>query len=109
MTLPARLRTHTITVEPRVGVGPSGAVYGAPVLVTCHLEDELQLVRDSTGAEVVSSATVFCDLDVTIPPESRITIPERANIPERVTTVISVAVHDTDGRSALEHLEVALK
>lgn len=102
MPLPARLRTHTISVEPYTGSGAYGSVYGPPVSVTCRVEDVVRLVRSSSGDEAVSSTTVYCDADVVIPAESRVTVNGR------VTTVLSVANPSTGGRSALDHLEVAL-
>lgn len=102
MTLPARLRTHTITVEAYVGTGAHGPIFSAPVIVTCRVEEMNKLVRSNTGAEVVSSTTIYCDLDVTIPPESRVTVNGE------VTSVLAVSDHNTAGRSRLDHKEVAL-
>lgn len=101
MSLPARWRTHTISVEPYLGSGAYGAVYGPAVEVACRVEDVTKLVRGSSGDEVVSSSTVFCDTDVVIPAESRVTLPNR------VTTVLSVSNPST-GWSSLDHLEVNL-
>lgn len=104
MSLPARFRTHTIVIRPYEGGGSHGAVLGDPVTVTCRVEDEIQLVRDSSGAEVVSSTRVFCDVDVVIPPESEVAI-----VGGRTTTVITEATFTSGGRSRLDHKEVALK
>lgn len=102
MPLPAYFRTHTITVEPYLGGGAHGPVFGPPVMVTCRVEEKAQLVRANTGAEVVSSTTVACDSDVVIPPESRVTVNGR------VTSVLSVADPSTGGRSELDHKEAFL-
>ncbi len=102
MGLPARKRTHTITVEPFVGDGARGAVFGAPVQVSCRVDESQRLVRANTGEEVVSSSTVFCDLDTVIPAGSRVTVNGRS------TTVLTVATFDTGGRSRLDHKEAAL-
>lgn len=104
VTLPDRWRTHTITVEPYEGSGPTGRSLGDPVSATCRVEDKTELVRDSNGVEVVSSAMIFCDLDVVIPPESRVTI-----VGGRTSTVIRDDPFDTGGRSRLDHREVRLK
>lgn len=101
MVLGARWRTHTISVEPYLGSGAYGAVYGPPVSVQCRVQDEVRLVRSASGDEVVSSATVFCDPDVVITPESRVTVNGR------VTTVLSVSNPST-GWSRLDHLEASL-
>lgn len=102
MALPARKRTHTITVEPFTGDGPFGAVYGPAVQVTCRIDETQQLVRASDGEEVTSSSTVFCDLDVVIPAGSRVTVNGRT------TTVLALSTFDTGGRSRLDHKEAAL-
>lgn len=101
MPIPARWRTHTISVEPYVGSGAYGSTYGPPVSITCRVEDTVRLVRASSGDEAVSSSTVYCDTDVVIPAESRVTVNGR------VTTVLSVSNLST-GRSRLDHLEAAL-
>lgn len=102
MTLPARLRTHTITVEPYEGTGAHGPIFGTAVAVTCRVEEKVQLVRANTGEEAVSSSMVFCDSDVAIPAESRVTVNGRR------TSVLAVANPSTGGRSRLDHLEVFL-
>jgi hypothetical protein len=103
MGLPARFRTHTITVEPYEGSGAYGPVFGAAVQVSCRVEDKVQLVRSNIGEEVVSSTTVYCDVGVTIPAGSRVTVKGR------VTSVISVGDPSTGGRSPLDHMEVYVK
>lgn len=102
MSLPARLRTHTITVEPYTGTGAHGPIFGTPVAVTCRVEEKVQLVRSNTGEEVVSSTTVFCDANTVIPTESRVT----AN--GRITSVLAVSDPSTGGRSRLDHKQVFL-
>ncbi len=102
MGIPARKRTHTITVEPYVGNGPFGPSYGTPVAVSCRVDETQRLVRANTGEEVVSSSTVFCDLDTVIPAGSRVTVNGRA------TTVLALATFDTGGRSRLDHKEASL-
>ena len=101
--IPDWWKTHTVTVEAYQGGGSAGAVFGPAVLVDCRVEDKVQLVRSSSGAEVVSSAVVRCDPGVLVPPESRVTVSGR------VTTVISVADHATGGLSTLDHMEIYLK
>jgi hypothetical protein len=100
--LPDYFKTHTILVEPYEGSGAYGSVYGAQVSVECRVEDVVRLVRAASGDEVVSSATVACDVGTVIPPESRVTVKGR------VTTVLSVSDPSTGGRSELDHLEIAL-
>jgi hypothetical protein len=102
MGLPLRKRTHTITVEPFQGDSAYGPVFGAPVQVTCRVDEAQRLVRSNTGEEVVSSSTVFCDLDTVIPAGSRVTVNGRT------TTVLALAAFDTGGRSRLDHKEASL-
>lgn len=102
MSLPTGFLTHTITVEPYAGPTPYGPSYGAPVTVSCRVEDETQMVLDANGVEVVSSSKVFCDSDVDIPVESRVTVDGRT------TRVLSVLDLSTGGLSTMDHLEVAL-
>lgn len=101
MVLGPRWRTHTISVEPYVGSGAYGSTYGPAVSITCRVEDGVRLVRSASGDEAVSTSTVFCDADVVIPAESRVTVKGR------VTTVLLVSDPST-GRSRLDHLEVSL-
>ena len=103
MGLPARKRTHTITVEPFTGSGAHGPVFGAAVPVTGYLERATQLVRASDGTEVVSSSTFYCDLEENLPAESRVTLPGG-----ETTSVLTIAKYDTAGRSRLDHQEVSL-
>jgi len=93
---------HVASVEPYLGGGAHGPVFGAAVSLDCYVEDKRQLVRSDTGEEVVSNTTIHCPVDTTIPPGSRVTVFGRA------TTVLTVARFDTAGRSRLDHLEVAL-
>ncbi|WP_313276786.1 hypothetical protein [Timonella senegalensis] len=60
MELPRLLTPHTVTVKDFEGTGAYGDVYATPR--TCQwvrVEEKTKLVRDKTGAEVVSSGQVF--------------------------------------------------
>jgi hypothetical protein len=103
MGLSVRKRTHTLTVEPYVGNGAHGPVFGPAVAVTGFLDQTERLVRASNGTEVVASSTFFCDLDTNIPVESRVTLPDG-----KVHSVVQLGTFDTAGRSRLEHKEAAL-
>lgn len=102
MTIPARWRTHTITVEPYLGSGAFGPEFGPPVEVACRVEDQVELVRSNTGEEVVSTSTVLCEADTVIPAGSRVTVNGRQ------TTVLNVSTHITGGLSGLDHIQAAL-
>ena len=96
------LLTQLCTAEPYAGAGAFGPVYGPTVPLACRVEDVTQVVRDSTGTEVISTATLFVGPGVTLPGESRVTLPSG-----RVTTVIEVA--RPRDRNAEHHLEVKLR
>ena len=49
-------------------------VIAAAVTIPAFVLDERTLVRDASGAEVVSSTTVHCGFDVTAPPGSLVTV-----------------------------------
>jgi len=55
------------------GDGPYGPSYGSPYEVRCYFEKKLDLVRDSNGQEIVSSARAFMSADYEPPPKSIIT------------------------------------
>ncbi|MBN8881715.1 MAG: hypothetical protein J0H73_05305 [Salana multivorans] len=60
VNLPAVLTPHTVTVKPFEGESAYGPVHGAErELRRVRVEGGNRLVRDKTGAEVVSSARLF--------------------------------------------------
>ncbi|MFB4294795.1 hypothetical protein ACBI99_44700 [Nonomuraea sp. ATR24] len=104
MALPEHLKRHTVTVQPYLGAGPTGSVYGAPFSRRGYAEDKRQLVRDAAGDEVVSEATFYCDQGPEeIPPKSKITLPSG-----RTALVITANRRDSAIRSGRDHLEVTL-
>lgn len=95
---------HEVTLAPLVGSGGYGDVHGPPVPVRCLVEDRTQLVRDRTGAEVVSSATVLAGPDAPDgPPGSLVTVPSG-----RVATVITQARRTSGPLGLPDHVEWAL-
>ena len=68
---------HAVTVVPLIGSGGLGDVHGPPVAgVPCLVDETTRLVRDRTGAQVVSSATVYARTTAPgAPPGSVITLP----------------------------------
>lgn len=102
MDLPDFLLTGTATVEPYAGSGAYGKKYGPGASVRCYTEDKRRVVRDRTGAEVISETTMWCRLAENVPAESRVTVNGRA------TTVITVSRFEFDGTTP-NHLEVALE
>jgi len=66
---------HVVTVTPLTGSGGMGPVFGPPVPgVPAFVLEESRLVRDATGAEVVSSTQVYCAFGVIAPPGSKVTV-----------------------------------
>jgi hypothetical protein len=101
-TIPAFLMRHTMIVEPYLGNGAHGPIYGPPVTVMCFVEDKRRLIRGLDGSEVVSESTSYCPLGTDAPAESRV------QVNGRVTTVISAGRRDGGGLPTPDHLEVLL-
>lgn len=72
--LPTHLTPHEVTIKPLTGEGSHGPVFGQAVTVPAFVVDERVLVRDDSGAEVVSSTAVHLDFDVAAPPGSLVTV-----------------------------------
>ena len=72
--LPSRFTPHTVSIRALTGSGGMGNTYAAAVTIPAFVLDERTLVRDASGAEVVSSTTVHCGFDVTAPPGSLVTV-----------------------------------
>lgn len=90
--LPDWCTPHEVIIRALVGSGGMGQAYADPVTVPAFVLDEIQLVRDTSGSEVVSSTTVHLSFSVSAPPGSLITI--WPGLAEREATVI------TSGRAA---------
>lgn len=57
--IPKRLLPQSLTFRPLIGSGPYGDMYGDPVTVPARVQFGNKLVRDASGSEVVSSATIY--------------------------------------------------
>jgi hypothetical protein len=62
-----------IIIREYQGDGPYGPSYGDPYEVRCYFEKKRELVRDSNGQEIVSSAKMFLDPVHEPPPKSIVT------------------------------------
>lgn len=107
-TIPGWLLRRTgwdVTVEPHLGNGPSGPVYGAPREVRALIDAERRLVRGADGSETTSETTLRVRLEHAdlFPIGSRVTLPDGA-----APTVITASRHDGRGLPVPSHLEVAL-
>jgi hypothetical protein len=95
--IPAYMTPHTVIIEPLLGSGGMGEVWGPLVPdVPAMVEEGAKLVRDASAAEVVSSARVHCSWDVHAPSGSRVTI-WAGTTKERTSTVMTAdgAPHPT--------------
>ena len=104
--LPALFKVHTVTVEPQLGEGGLGDVYGPSIPILGFLDYTTRLVRSRTGAEVVSSSTFYTELSEAsqFPLDSKVTLPDG-----RITYVLAAAPRDDGGLTGLAHLEIALR
>ncbi|WP_454728988.1 hypothetical protein [Cellulosimicrobium protaetiae] len=97
---------HTVTVVPLIGSGGMGDAHGPPVAgVPCLVDETTRLVRDRTGAQVVSSATVYASTTAPdVPPGSLITLPSGR------TSVVLAEARRTSGPLDLpDHFEWAVE
>ncbi|TMR97537.1 hypothetical protein [Nonomuraea basaltis] len=99
-TLPAWLLRHQVVIEPYLGDGAYGPVYGPPVTYPCLADDERRMVRDAEGNEVVS------ELTLTLLPGAVIPAGSRAKRNGRTTTVIGSYMRDGGGLPTPDHVEV---
>ena len=97
--------TMTASVEPYLGAGPSGDLYGAPVTIKGFLDDGLVL-REQTerGEELVSRTKFYTALGNvgSLPNQSRVTVDGT------VAQVTAVRRRDASGFGGPSHLEVDL-
>ncbi|MEV0586323.1 hypothetical protein [Nonomuraea sp. NPDC050310] len=95
---------HTITVQPYIGSGPGGRVFGAPVTYRAYVQDKRQLVRNAAGQEVVSEATAYVgDPAANIPADSKVTVPAG-----RTALVITANRREGALHALRDHLEITL-
>lgn len=91
-----------VVIEPHLGSGGAGDVYGPPVPEIVIVDDKRRLVRNAQGDMVVSETTFRCELDVDVPLDSQVTV--------RGRTTVVIAVGRLDGLRlpVPSHLEVNL-
>lgn len=107
----ARLFNQNVSLETRTGAGAYGDVFADAVSVQCFVSEKTQLVRDSTGTEVVSSTTLYAPLtaapDAT-PSGGQFAIGSRVTVAGRAAHVIRAARRDSAGPVRVHHVEVHL-
>ena len=79
-SIPGWLLRHQVTVEPYIGDGAYGPVYGPSTTVRAMVDEQTREVRAPDGEQVTSSSTVYCRPEVDAPPQSRVTLPSGAII-----------------------------
>lgn len=97
-----KLAGEDVTIEPYLGAGGAGDVYGPAVTVRVIVDDKRKLVRNAQGDQVVSETTLFCPLDTDVPTDSRVILRGRE------TTVITAGRLDGQQLPVPSHLEVNL-
>lgn len=100
--IPAWLLVHTVLIESYVGESAVGPIFGAPTTVPCFVDDKRRKVRSAVGDEVISETTVYCQLDVDAPVDSRVTVNGRQAL------VLVSSRRDGGGLPTPDHLELAL-
>lgn len=101
--LPGRVMRHTITVEPYLGDGAYGPLYGPPASVRCFLDEQTRMVRSPDGRQVTSTSTAYCPLATVCPTESRITLADG-----RKPLIIAVLRRDGGGLPTPDHTEIQM-
>ncbi|ERG63535.1 hypothetical protein L332_03595 [Agrococcus pavilionensis RW1] len=81
---------HTVIVRDRRQVAGMGSTLGEPRTLRAEVKDEAQLVRDASGAEVVSSSQVTVPLDANVAPGAQVTL-WPGTPQERTAGVLNVA------------------
>src|SRR5690625_239131 len=105
------LFVHAVTVETCTGHGAYGPIYADPVPdVPCYVEHRTQLVRDRTGAEVVSSTTIYAPPARAglFTPESRVTLlPD--HMPTASTLVLTAGALTSGGLGLPDHAVITCR
>lgn len=90
--LPDWAAPHIVRIRPYLGRSSTGPVYGPARDVRAFAMDERKVVRDRTGAEVVSESEVHVDFDQDVPTDSLVTVwPGTGH--EREARVITTSRH----------------
>lgn len=97
----AGVLNQTVTVTPRTGRSSYGPLYGTPRDMRCRIEPKRELIRDSDGAEIVSSARMFTMPDETLGHGDKV---DWVGNSYRIVSVAPMAALDGE----THHLEVML-
>lgn len=95
---------HSVAVETFAGSGAYGPAYSASVDVAAFVDDGFRLVRDATGEEVSSSATVYAPLTRV----DLFAVGSRVTLNARTAYVMAVSVRSAGLLGLPDHVEVHL-
>lgn len=102
MRLPRHWLRHTITVEPYLGEGGTGPLYGPPVTVRCHLERMRESAR--RGDDRAPRESTRCIAGIEHAP--LLTLDARITDAGRRVQVLSRTEHTAPGLPVPEHVEL---
>lgn len=101
--IPRRLTPHRVTVEPYLGSGAEGDIYGPAHIVRGRVSLKRQLVVGKNAEEMLSEATVCLPLGTLCPPGSLVTLPGETVGREVLTATLR------HGARQPHHLEVTTR
>lgn len=102
MKLSPKFMPHEVTVTPLTGRSSVGNVYGDPFPLRCMAQGARRLVRDSEGAERLSTLTLIAEAG------QGDLVPAGSQVEWRddTTTVLSTIEHDDGDMGTPQHTEV---
>lgn len=99
---------HVVTVRRLTGEGSYGPIFAPATIESAAIDDSSRMVRDASGAEVVSSTTVAMPKGTEyIPAGSEVTLPPSHG--GRTARVTAVQVADGGGLPTPDHLAINLE
>jgi len=104
MSVFADWENQTVQVRALTGSGGMGDVHANAVTVLALVDQSSRLVRDPSGVEVVSTATVYAPANTVAPPGSLVQLPGETG-ERRVITTSTPATGDPD----LDGVDLALE
>lgn len=99
---------HPVTIQRLLGQGAYGPVHGDPEDRMARISGKSRMVRDTTGAEVLSTVTVSLPLEVGhVAPGSTVTLPTSHG--GREALVVAASVSDGGGQPTPNHISLHLE
>jgi hypothetical protein len=100
----SRLFTQSVSVETFAGTQNGTATYASAATVACFVNDSRKLVRNATGAEVVSSTTLYTPLTAL----AAFVVGSRVTVNGRKAFVLGAYKRDSAGPVSSHHVQVDL-